>query len=103
MNVVRSDGELVVRCDCGHDFCPPSRNWKLEAVVHVRDTVEAMREVFPKMAHSDPEWCELREFACPSCGRQLDVEVATPGYPAVHDFLPDIDGFYRGWLGRDVP
>ena len=103
LNVVRSNGDLVVRCDCGHDFCPPERNWKLEAAVFVRDSVETMREVFPKMAHSDPEWCELRELYCPDCGRQLDVEVATPGYPLVHDFLPDIEGFYRGWLGREVP
>jgi len=103
LNVVRSDGELVVRCDCGHDFCSPSRNWKMEAALFVRDSVEAMREVYPQMAHADPEWCELREFYCPSCARQLDVEVSTPGYPVVHDFLPDIEGFYRGWLGKEVP
>jgi N-methylhydantoinase B len=104
LNVVRgSEGDLSVRCDCGHDFCPPSRNWKMEATVYVRDTVEAMREVYPQMAHADPEWCQLREFYCPSCARQLDVEVSTPGYPIVHDFLPDIEGFYRGWLGKEVP
>ena len=27
----------------------------------------------------------------------------TPGYPVVHDFLPDIAGFYAGWLGRELP
>jgi acetone carboxylase gamma subunit len=27
----------------------------------------------------------------------------TRGYPVVHDFLPDIEGFYRGWLGRELP
>ena len=32
-----------------------------------------------------------------------DVEVAPPGYPITHDFLSDIEGFYRGWLGREVP
>jgi acetone carboxylase, gamma subunit len=69
----------------------------------VRDTVEAMREVFPKMSHADPEWQELREFCCPSCARQLEVECSTPGYPVVHEFLPDVEGFYRGWLGREVP
>jgi acetone carboxylase gamma subunit len=21
----------------------------------------------------------------------------------LHEFLPDITGFYRGWLGREVP
>jgi N-methylhydantoinase B/acetone carboxylase alpha subunit len=104
LNVVhRSDRSLEIRCDCGHDFCPPERNWKMEAVVNVRDSNESMREVFPQMAHADPEWMELREFQCPSCARQLEVECAPPGYPVVHEFLPDIEGFYRGWLGREVP
>jgi acetone carboxylase gamma subunit len=103
LNVVRVADGLVTRCDCGHDFAPPERNWKMHAVVNVRDTEEALREVFPKMAHCDPEWMELREFLCPSCARQLEVECAPPGYPAVHEFLPDVEGFYRGWLGRAVP
>ena len=104
MNIVRraSDGELVIRCDCGHDLCRHDRNWKLDAAVFVRDTVEAMREVFPKLAHADPEWMELRELYCPSCARQLEVECSPPGYPLVHD-LPDVEGFYRGWLGRELP
>jgi N-methylhydantoinase B len=103
LNVVRAGSDLVVRCDCGHDFCAPSENWKMEAALLVRDSVEAMREVYPQMAHADPEWMELREFHCPSCARQLEVEASPPGYPVVHEFLPDIEGFYRGWLGREVP
>jgi len=94
---------LSVRCDCGYDLCPPERNWKMHAAVNVRDTEEALRDVFPQMAHCDPEWMELREFHCPSCARQLEVECSPPGYPVVHEFLPDIEGFYSGWLGRDVP
>jgi N-methylhydantoinase B len=104
LNVVRlSDEELSVRCDCGHDFCPPSRNWKMEAAIYVRNDIEKLLEVYPKMAHCDPEWMELRELYCPSCGRQLETEAVPPGYPVVHEFLPDIEGFYRGWLGREVP
>jgi acetone carboxylase, gamma subunit len=105
LSVVRrpSDSKLVIRCDCGHDFCDYDRNWKLEAAIHVRDSAEAMREVYPAMAHGDPEWVELRELYCPSCARQLEVEAAPPGYPLVHDFLPDIEGFYGGWLERELP
>jgi N-methylhydantoinase B len=103
LNVVRAGSDLVVRCDCGHDFCAPSENWKMEAALLVRGSVEAMREVYPQMAHADPEWMELREFHCPSCARLLEVEASPPGYPVVHEFLPDIEGFYRGWLGREVP
>ncbi len=104
LNAVRAgDGGLVVRCDCGHDFCEPERNWKLEAVVCVRDSEESLREIYPAMAHCDPEWMEVREFICPSCARQLEVEATAPGYPVTHDFLPDIKGFYEGWLGRELP
>jgi acetone carboxylase, gamma subunit len=105
LNVVRrrSDSTLVIRCECGHDFCDHHRNWKLEAAIRVRDTDEAMQEVYPRMAHGDPEWVVLRELFCPSCARQLEVEAAPPGFPLVHDFLPDVEGFYRGWLGRKLP
>jgi len=98
-----SDGELVIRSEAGHDFCRFDENWKMHAAVFVRDTDELLGEVYPKMAHCDPEWMELREFYCPSSGRLLEVEAVTPGYPVVHDFLPDIEGFYGGWLGRELP
>jgi acetone carboxylase gamma subunit len=35
--------------------------------------------------------------------RQLEVEALPPGYPVVHEFLPDIEGFYEAWLERPVP
>jgi acetone carboxylase gamma subunit len=103
LNIVQSGGELVIRCDCGHDFCRHDRNWKMDAVVFVRDTDELMREVYPKMGHADTDWMELREYYCPGCARQLEVEAVPPGYPVIHEFLPDVEGFYRGWLGRELP
>jgi N-methylhydantoinase B len=99
----RSDGELVVRCDCGHDLCGHDRNWKMDALVLVRDTPELLEELYPRMAYCDTDWQELREFHCPACARQLEVEAVPPGYPVVHEFLPDVEGFYRGWLGRELP
>lgn len=105
LNVVRrsSDEALVIRCDCGHDLCAHDANWKMDAIVFVRADEESLREVYPAMGHCDPAWMELREFYCPSCARQLETEAVTPGYPVCHEFLPDVQGFYRGWLGRDLP
>jgi N-methylhydantoinase B/acetone carboxylase alpha subunit len=105
LNVVRrrSDGELVIRSDAGHDFCRFDQNWKMNAPMLVRDSDELLEEIYPRMAHCDPEWMELREFYCPASGRLLETEAVIPGYPVVHEFLPDIEGFYRGWLGREVP
>jgi acetone carboxylase, beta subunit len=77
--------------------------WKMHAPLLVRDTDELLEEIYPRMAHCDPEWMELREFYCPLSGRLLETEAVTPGYPVVHEFLPDIEGFYRGWLGREIP
>jgi N-methylhydantoinase B/acetone carboxylase alpha subunit len=98
-----SDGELVIRSEAGHDFCRFDENWKMHAAVFVRDSDDLLGEVYPKMAHCDPEWMELREFYCPTSGRLLEVEAVTSGYPVVHDFLPDVEGFYGGWLGRELP
>ena len=105
LNIVRrrSDGELVYRCDCGHDFCAHNRNWKMDALIYVRDTEETVREVYPEMGGPDPLLQQIREYYCPSCARQLEVEAMQPGYPVVHEFLPDVEGFYRGWLHREIP
>ncbi|MGE4428852.1 MAG: acetone carboxylase subunit gamma, partial [Solirubrobacteraceae bacterium] len=99
----RSDGELMIRTDAGADLCRWDQNWKMHTVMRVRDTVPAMREVYPPMAHPDPQWMELREFYCPISGRLLETEAVPPGYPVVHEYVPDIVGFYEGWLGRQVP
>jgi N-methylhydantoinase B len=111
LNIVRNEKagtvpsvpELVIRCDCGHDFCAHDRNWKHEALVFVREDAESFAEIYPKWAAPDPEWVELREFICPSCARLLETESVAPGHPVIHEFLPDVEGFYRGWLGREVP
>jgi len=105
LNIVRQrqDGELVIRTDAGADLCRWDENWKMHAALRVRDTTESMRELYPAMAHPDPEWMELREFHCPLSGHLLEVEAVPPGHPVVHEYLPDITGFYEGWLGRELP
>jgi acetone carboxylase, gamma subunit len=101
--VAKGQGGYVVKCDCGHEFCPPERNWKLEALIAVRDTEDALRELYPDKMHGDPAWNVLREYFCPGCKALLEVEAVPPGYPVVHDFVPDLEGFYEQWLGRPLP
>jgi acetone carboxylase gamma subunit len=105
LNIVRrlSDGELVIRTDAGHDFCRWDQNWKMHAPMFVRDTDTLYREIYPELAHPEGDWMELREYYCPLSGHLLETEAVTPGYPVVHEYLPDLDGFYRGWLGRPLP
>jgi len=100
--VQKADGPRVVKCDCGFEFGDYKQNWKLEALVHVRDTEEKLREIYPRLMHSDPKWVVLREYYCPGCKAQLEVEAVPPGYPVVFDFRPDLETFYREWLGKEI-
>ena len=101
---VSTEGAMyVVKCDCGHDFCDYRENWKLEALIHVRETEEELLELYPEKMHGDPRWSTLREYFCPGCKTLLEVEAVPPGYPVVHDFVPDLEGFYEVWLGRELP
>jgi acetone carboxylase gamma subunit len=104
MNVVRTpEGDLMIRTDAGADLCRADQNWKLHVPMFVRDTDDLYREVYPKLGHPEGTWQELREFYCPLSGRLLETEAVPPGYPVMHEYLPDIEGFYSGWLGREIP
>ena len=98
--IIEKDEERVVKCFCGHEFGDYRENWKLKALIHVRDTEEEVEELYPSAYETRPplELCEIREYYCPGCGNQLEVEVVPFGYPIIFDFLPDLDTFYREWL-----
>jgi acetone carboxylase, gamma subunit len=101
--VRKQGGGRVVKCDCGQEFGDYRANWKTEAHVRVRTTAEEFEQVYsPAAAAPEPGWNEIREFYCPGCDAQLSVEVTPPGYPLIFEFLPDIDRFYREFLGRPV-
>jgi acetone carboxylase gamma subunit len=93
----------IVKCDCGHEFCDYRENWKLEALIYARETDEELREIYPERMHGDAAWNALREYFCPGCKTLLEVEAVPPGYPVVHDFVPDLEGFYEHWLERELP
>jgi acetone carboxylase gamma subunit len=105
LNIVKraADGEYVIRTDAGADLCRWDENWKMHTVMFVRDTDEAYREIYPELGHPPGEWQELREYYCPVSGHLLETEAVPPGYPVVHEYLPDLRGFYEGWLGRALP
>lgn len=101
--VQKKTGERVIKCDCGYEFGDYRQNWKLNALIYVRDTVEKMEELYPRLMAADPEWQVIREYYCPGCGTQLEVEAVPPWYPVIHDWEPDLEGFYTEWLGRALP
>jgi acetone carboxylase gamma subunit len=101
--VVEKGRERVVKCDCGQEFGDYRVNWKLSALIFVRDNKEKLGEVYPGLRMPDPDLCEVREYYCPCCAALLKVEAVPVGYPIVFDFLPNLDAFYREWLGRPLP
>jgi acetone carboxylase gamma subunit len=101
--VRKDDGSIVTKSRSGYEFGDYRENWKLKAVIYVRDTADALEKVYPGNRKPDPQWMEVREYYDPNDGTLLEVEAVPPGYPVVHDFLPDLETFYKEWLGREVP
>ncbi len=101
--IVAKQGERIVKCRCGHEFGDYRVNWKLESLICMRDTEEKLREIYRGREQPDPTWIQLREYYCPGCGAQLEVEAVPRGCPPDFEFLPDLDTFYRDWLGRPLP
>jgi acetone carboxylase gamma subunit len=90
--VVLKGKERLVKCSCGHEFGDYRENWKLNALVYERNPQDG--EIFRGPQGADPDWMVLREFYCPECASQLDVECVCPGHPLVFNQQPDINGFY---------
>ncbi len=101
--VAKDSGGRVVKCDCGQEFGDYRINWKLSCRILGRRTHEEMAVVMPvEEAVNDPHLVEIREFYCPGCFAQLGVEVVPIGYPPIFEMLPDLDTFYREWLGAPL-
>jgi len=101
--VQNAEKKWVTKCSCGHEYGDYRQNWKLEALIYVRDDGEKMNEVYPKLMAPDTNWQVYREYCCPTCGVMHDVEAPTPWYPVIHDFEPDLETFYGQWLHLPVP
>lgn len=99
--VEKPDGR-VVKCTCGHEFGDYRVNWKLSALIHVRDSEKELGKVYRGSEMPEAEWVQLREYYCPGCGNQLEVEAVPRGCPPDFEFLPDLDTFYRDWLGKPL-
>jgi acetone carboxylase, gamma subunit len=100
--IVDKQDHASVKCECGHEFGDYRQNWKLSALLRVRRSEQELTEIYGPFA-CDPDWMELREFLCPSCGALLEVDAAVPGYPVTFDFLPDLATFYQDWLQEPAP
>ena len=87
--IVKKGSERIIKCRCGYEYGDYKRNWKLAALVYERNPQDG--EVYAPQRACDPEWMALREFYCPRCKAQLEVEAVAPGYPFIMDFEADLE------------
>jgi len=101
--IVKKGRSRIVKCECGHEFGDYRVNWKLAALIYVRDSEKKLSEVYRGREQPDPSWIQVREYYCPGCGAQLEVEAVPRGCPPDFEFLPDLDTFYRDWIKQPLP
>ena len=83
------DGRVVTYCkECGFVFGDVEENFKYYCLVHERDPEEILpgEESADRMA-PDKDWAVFREFYCPGCGRQIEVESTPPGTPILQNYV----------------
>jgi len=100
--VGKENGDVVTKCECGYEFGDYRVNWKLDALIFVRNSKDLFEEVYPAVIGPEPEWGEIREYYCPQCSTLLCVECVPEGYPIIFDFLPDLNTFYQDWLQKPL-
>ncbi len=102
--IVAKDGKAIVKTKAGAELGPWNGNWKMQCRMIVRRSREDFLEIYPEEHLTiDPNLVEIREFLCPVSGTLLDVDCVPPTYPVEVDFTPDLETFYRDWLGRSLP
>lgn len=102
--VVAKNGKAIIKTAAGAELCAWNENWKMKCRVIVRRTRADLEEIYPPEHLSiDTDLMELREWYCPVSGTLLDVDCVPPAYPVEIDFTPDLEAFYKDWLGKPLP
>ncbi len=74
-------GKYAVCSSCGHVYCGAEENFKLYALIHDRDPKDIQRSYLGP----DKDWMIYREFYCPGCGSQIEVEATPACVPILHN------------------
>lgn len=72
-----TDRKLAVCSHCGYIYCEDNDNYKLYCLIYDRNP----SHFHPGNLAYDDEWCVFREFYCPSCAAQIEVEAVPHGAP----------------------
>ena len=77
-------GKKIIFCkNCGFGFCDAKENYKLHGLIYERDP----EDIYQKRLAPDKEWGLYREFYCPECGVQYEVEQCPPCMTVIPDVI----------------
>ena len=81
-------------------------SYKEGILVHARDPREIHKPILDPERYEftyapDPEWVQILEYYCPSCGQMIEVEYCPPGYPPLHDIEIDVDALKKRRVTED--
>ncbi|MDY7039031.1 MAG: hydantoinase B/oxoprolinase family protein, partial [Thermodesulfobacteriota bacterium] len=81
VNVVEDEnGNKVAMCShCDFAYCDAREDYKLYSLIYDR----APSGVMPLHLAPDDDWATYREFYCPGCGSQTEVDQAPKGMPII--------------------
>jgi hypothetical protein len=81
--VLDDEGRKMAVCShCGFAYCEADDNFKYYCLIYDRDPAD----LYPGILAYDKEWCLFREFYCPSCASQVEVEACAPGSPILWNY-----------------
>jgi N-methylhydantoinase B/oxoprolinase/acetone carboxylase alpha subunit len=73
-------GKVATCVQCGYAYCDAHENFKLYCLIYDRDPAE----IYPGSWAPKKDWMIFREFYCPGCGAQVEVEGTGVGTPIIH-------------------
>lgn len=105
--VIDLDRETWVCRRCGHELGSARKPYKHGMLVRARAPAEVHAPILDASKYDftfapDPEWVQLLEYCCPSCGRLAEVEYLPPGHPPAEDIELDLDALKQQWRSRDA-
>ena len=78
--VADDQGKQITVCSkCGFAFAEATADYKLFCLIYERDPAE----IYPAYLAPDKEWAIYREFYCPECAAQIEVEQCPPCMPII--------------------
>ena len=93
--------EMWVCNVCGNELISATKNYKKGCLAYARDPRDIWDPVVdePHNFAPDPNWVNVVEFYCPSCGTMIENEVLPIGHPITYDIELDIKKLKEKHLG----